>query len=234
VTRLKRGAAFVAIVWTVAATFVAFDVIALRGLDLAMAYPELFGDVLLSPGVSGSTTCVRADRGQEATTGRAAAFSLGVAVGREAIFRQFSTSDTQLLAAISAHVQESASTLGVPAPEAFQPVQLANANREFVAWVEADSATTARTLAQRYSGQACQVYKLGTVWGYSEVVRMVLPAERAVFAAEIRHYAREAGLPDELWQPMVGPFSAEAGSADLEAQMSALTANVVNFLTAEP
>ena len=177
-TRLKQGAAFVAIVWGVAASFVAFDVLALKGMDLAVAYQDLFGNLLLTAATTESRTCVvqpeeRAGGTlsiQETRGAQAGAWLLGLGVGRDAVVRQFSAADSGALTQLAATVEQLADSLGVPAPGVFEPEQIANANREFVAFVEADSRGTAHQLAVGHTGLACQVYKLGAMWGYSGVV----------------------------------------------------------------
>lgn len=230
--RLKRAAAFVAIVWGVALSFVALEIAVLRAMDLALGYPDVFGNLLLRPAVSESTSCLTqpADAGREQPGTRADAFALGVAAGREAVFRQWARSNPAAIEPLAAQVQQEAAALEVPPPGSFVPQRLANANSEFVAWIEADRQGTARQLAGRYSPQACHAYKLGAVWGYSEVVRMALPTKPAVFRIEIRHYARQIPVPEELWRPMLQPAAAPAGSPELEAEMMAVSARVVEFL----
>lgn len=232
-TRLKRAAAFVAIVWGVALSFVAFEVAILRGMDLALTHPDVFGSLLLRRDVSESTSC-DAGPADPATPGRrgarADAFTLGVGLGREAVFRQWARSNPAAVDPLAAHVQQAAESLGVPAPGSFVPQRLANANTEFVAWLEADRHATAQRLAALHSPQACHAYKLGAVWGYSEVVRMALPGRPAVFRVEIRHYARQIPVPEALWRPMLEPSAAPAGSAELEAEMAAVSAQLVAFL----
>ena len=56
-SRFRNLVAFVAIVWGVATTFVAFDMVALGGVDLVLSYPALFGDIALSRTVTQSTSC---------------------------------------------------------------------------------------------------------------------------------------------------------------------------------
>ena len=235
--RLKRAAAFVAIVWGVALSYVAFEVAALRAMNVALAYPEVFGGLVLSPTVSASTTCVagpvEGSGVRESPAARAGSFALGVSVGHEAVFRQWARSNPQAIAPLTAEVQKAATALGVPPPGSFVPQRLADANREFVAWIEADDRGSARQLATRYASPACHAYKLGAVWGYSEVVRLALPDHRAAFGVEIRHYAQQIRIPDELLRPMLQPSSSPAGSAELEREMAAAGARLIAFLTEE-
>lgn len=236
--RLTRVVAFVAIVWAVAGTFIALDVVARRGLDVAIGHPELFGEVMLSPAVSRSTICSPAPAMEahhrppalQPSDLRTGAWTLGLAVGRDAILRQFSVTDPDARRALSAGIERAAGRLAVPAPEAFVPRNLATGNLEFIAFVESDTRNTARTLARQYSSQACELYKLGAVWGYSELVRLETPGHRAIFAVEIRHYARRAGLPDDLWRPMHEPTRAAATREELEASTAALTETVTRHL----
>jgi hypothetical protein len=81
------------------------------------------------------------------------------------------------------------------------------------------------------SPQACELFKLGALWGYSEMIRPALPGERAVFAMEIRHHARRAEVPEPLWSPMMQRVPADAKSEDVIAQMTPLTNGVTTYLT---
>jgi hypothetical protein len=232
--RLKRAAAFVAIVWGVAGSYLAFEVATMRAMNVVLAYPDIIGGLVLSRSVSESTTCVagpvQGSSARNPLAARADSFALGVTVGHEAVFRQWARSNPQIIAPLTADVQKGAAALGVAAPGRFRPQQLADANREFVAWIEADDQGTARELASRYAPQACHAYKLGAVWGYSEVVRLALPDHRAAFGVEIRHYAQQIPVPAELWRPMLQPSSFPAGSAELEREMAATSARLVAFL----
>ena len=232
--RLKRAAVFVAIVWGVAASYVAFEVAAIRATNLALAYPGVFEGVLLPKVVSESTSCqaALAEGGGERdlAAARAGSFALGVAVGHEAVFRQWARSNPGLIEPLAADVQKAAAGLGVSSPGSFVPQRLAEANQEFIGWIEADDRGTARQLAGRYAPEACHAYKLGAAWGYSEVVRMALPSHRAAFAVEIRYYAQQIPIPEALWTPMLEPSSFPAGSAELESEMDAARGRIVAFL----
>ena len=55
------------------------------------------------------------------------------------------------------------------------------------------------------------------------------PGTLHIFAIEIRYYARQAGLPDELWQPML-ETQPSASRAEVRARIDALTLNITKFL----
>jgi hypothetical protein len=239
-TRIKRALAFIAIVWAVAGSYVVFELASSGGTDLALSHPELFGDLLLSRATTKSTTCVvapgetadAAGGGVSAAEARAASWLLGVTLGADAVVRQLRTTDPQSLDTI-AQMTRVGEVLGVPAPVAFVPRQVANAHREFVQFVEADGRKTAHQLAVRYAPQACELYKLGAFWAYSSAVRVMLPGTRATYEAEIRHYARRAALPEHLWRPMVEPPPAADGAARV-ANDQAATAGVTAYLMTPP
>ena len=161
---------------------------------------------------------------------RVGAWLLGVSLGRDAVVRQLSGANPQSLEQTAARLRVLAARLGVPTPPLFRPIQIANANTEFVAFVETDASETARGLAAAFSPRACELFKLAALWGYSEMVRPVLPGERAVFALEIRHHARRAEVPEALWTPMMERLPANAKAEEVMNQMTILTNGVTTYL----
>jgi hypothetical protein len=237
-SRFRNIIAFVAIVWGVATTFVAFDMVALGAIDFVLSYPALFGDIALSRTVTQSTSCelLPGDSPErrapvvDAGEARVGAWLLGLSLGREALLRQHAGSNVQALDELGVGRSALADRLGVPAPDLFRVEQMANANIEFVAFVEQDSGSTAHDLAVTFSPQACELFKLGALWGYSEMIRPALPGERAVFAMEIRHHALRAAVPEPLWNPMLQRVPADAKFDDVIAQMTTLTNGVTAYL----
>jgi hypothetical protein len=241
-SRLRSAAAFVAIVWGVAATFVAVEVVALRGFDLARFNPAVFGNIALSRTVTESTSCVVSEDGRArerppqplgTNDARMGAWLLGLNLGRDAVFRQYADANNPFLGQLADGSRQLADRLGVPSPAVFRPVQIANANTEFVAFVEHNESETPSRLASSFSPQACELFKLGALWGYSEMVRPALPGERAVFAMEIRHHALRAGVPEQLWTPMLQPTPANATAEEVLSQMETLTGGVTTYLAGQ-
>jgi hypothetical protein len=240
-TRLKHSAAFVAIVWGVALTFVGFDLLALMGVDLAIANRDLTGNMMMSSATAQSKSCIVQPeetagasgilQGQNATDLQTRAWLLGLGLGRDAVIRQYTPPESQGLAEFKTILDQVAGDLGVPAPGVFVPEYIANANTEFVVFVETDNQGTAHRLAVNYAPRVCQIYKLGALWGYSSVVRGALAGERAVFSLEIQHYARETGVPDPLWRPMLERTPAEATPSELQSDTASLTEGVTKYFS---
>ena len=238
-SRVRRAIAFVAIVWGVAATFVAFEVISMSAFDLALSNPAIFGDLILSETVTESSSCAAPAGGERAqpptplseADARVGPWLLGVSLGRDAVFRQYASSDRQVLDQLARGRDDLAARLSVPSPQPFTPAQIANANTEFVVFIEQGNAMdTARRLAATHSPRACELFKLGAVWGYTEMVRPILPGERAVFGMEIRHYARRADLPEPLWSPMLQVTAADAKREEIIAATEAMTDGITKYL----
>jgi hypothetical protein len=237
-TRLRHIAAFVAIVWAVAATFVGFELLSEKGMDFALAHPSLFGRILLSRSTQASTACVvqagetsgETAHGISPADARTASWMLGFRVGQDAQARMSSTVTRPVLQASADGIARLAGALNVPVPAAFAPRQLLQSNTEFVSFVEADAQTTAHQLAVSHSPQACRLYKLGALWGYATIARMSLAGERSIYAVEIQHYATELGLPKALWQPFVDPTPRDGTAPQINAESMALTEAVTTYL----
>ena len=113
----------------------------------------------------------------------------------------------------------------------FRPNRLAEAYTEFVTYIESSDRTTARQLATRYDRGACELYKLGALWGYSTLVRAVLAGERAVFGPEIRHHAAAFGLPEPLYLPVTLRTPADRTGEQLAEESMTFTQAVTEHLS---
>ena len=232
--RLESAATFVGIVWLVAGSFALFEIAAIRGMDVALAYPSLFGRVLLSDALQQSAACVVMPgeigdrRPTQALPALALAWSLGLQLGQDAVARQWSGIDPDVLEGSAQDIGERAARLGVPHPRPFVPERKAEALGEFSDLVERDPQGTAHGLAVLYAPEACEVFKLGAYWGYSALLRSAVPDSRAVYSVQIHHYARRLGIPDALWQPMIarpaGNPTRKAAGADAERWTEAMRA----------
>lgn len=237
-SRLKGFLAFVSIVWLVAASFIALEVVALRGADILFAYPDTLGHHLLSDSTKSSTVCDVAPGERSESAGqdigpelaRAAAWTLGLRVGEEVVVRQTPEAPEDMRERAATAVQRLADSLSVPRPAPFSWRQAAMAYAEFVDYVEVDSSSTAHQVAVLYSPDACRLYKLGSFWGYSSLIRPAVPGSRSLHAAVIHHYARALGLPDALWKPMYDPSPAEGTFDSISEDTRKLTEGMTKYL----
>ncbi len=234
-TRLRHLLLFLAIVWGVAGTFVVLEIVSLHGMDFVVGHPEWFGDLALPSAIKRSTSCDAAADGRAGSPALSAAdvrvgsWLLGMRLGRDAQARQSPTVQPAVLAQSAAGLQSLAGLLAVPAPALFTPANRLMANTEFVEFLERDESGTARGLASAYSPRACQILKLGGLWGYASLSRFALPGEPSIYAMEIAHYARQTALPDALWKPMIVRTPRTATPDDINAESTKLTAAVTQY-----
>jgi hypothetical protein len=239
-TRLKRAGLFVAIVWSLAATFVAIEWLALLATQLAASNPAVVGEVLV-PAITQESKACLVDPGERAAEAKQMAGSealllawwLGISVGRDADTRQGFGSDARTANAAAAMVREHVALLAVPAPAAFVVKQTANAPTEFLEAIELDEQRTAHTLAVSYSPDTCRLYKVGALWGYLMATRANVGQNFAVLSIALRHHARQMQLPEHLWEPMVGTPRGATGK-ERQAEILALTDAVAKYFQAAP
>jgi hypothetical protein len=234
-TRLKQASLFVAIVWALAGSFVAFDLLFLSAFDATLATPVALDKLALPEATQHSTACKVAPGEAANQAGplgapdaKADAWMLGVRFGSDTQAGG-PTQDSTNPQPVS-EVERLAARLAVPLPGVFSARLLANAHAEFVTHVEADASGTAHRLAVRYSPQACQLYKLGAFWGYTMWIRVGVPGKRTAMAIPINYYGRQAGLPEQFTKAMVTPASADTSRADRAAEAIALTEAVMKHL----
>jgi hypothetical protein len=246
-SRIKRVAVFVALVWTVAASFIAFDRGALAGFGMLLNTSG--GRALaLSSTVRNSKTCTPeegapGDGTSQISDVAATAWVLGLMVGTHAFTSRWESSTAsseaqqhwralanERSARTARNIEKLAAQLQVPQPRRFTGQELADANTAFMSAVEADADRTARRIARRYSEMACHLYKLGAYWGYASEVSNALPSERSAFGPEIEYHARKAGVPDDLWEPALAPRHASASSEELAAETLQLTQAITSHL----
>jgi hypothetical protein len=237
--RLKHVALFVAIVWALAGSFVAFELLALLATDVMVANPGALGDLALPQATQQSTACKVAPGEAADQPGplaapeaKADAWMLGVHFGSDT--QSGAPSRDRTNAQSVSEVERLAGRLAVPAPGPFSARQIANAHDEFVSHVEADAGGTAHQLAVKYSPEVCQLYKLGALWGYTMWIRVALPGTSTAMVVPINYYARQTGLPEPLTTTMTTPASADGSRADRAAEAIALTEAVTKHLAGAP
>jgi hypothetical protein len=253
--RVKPLAAFLAIVWGVAASFVAFESATISGFSWLAEPGGALADLALPAAVKNSRLC-RADgnpsvpRHRFSPDNRAAAWMLGTRMGLftranllardtarppgDPQSREWVAAQRRFADGTAADVERLSAALNVPRPPVFTPVNQATINIEFVPFVEGADNSTGRALAVGYGSDACELYKMGAYWGFSMWVRTALPGEPNIYAREINYYARRLGLPESLWRPLIARTPANASGPTLAAEVDAATDSVTAHLQRAP
>jgi len=250
--RVKRVAAFFAIVWGVAASFAGFDLF-FRGLSSRlMETGGVFESFAPLSALENSEVC-RVEPADSNSAGRRAppdirsrAWALGVQMGLHARAALIVAENTQAssserakasvegqrraVAGVAAELERLAGALNVPRPAAFAPANPTTVLIEFVPFVEGNENNTGRALATAYGRDACELYKMGAYWGFSVLMRAMVPGEVNVFDGEIAYYARRLEVPESIWRPMVARTPSNATSDALITEGDAATAQVTAYL----
>lgn len=248
-TRLKRVAVFVAIVWALAASFVAFDLAALASFDLVLGTSA--GRTLgMSADVRDSTSCtVPADAHPDPARvddAAATAWVLGLMAGTRAFVSRWDDDRTvgadgqpprwltiahDRSAQAARNVTQLAADLRVPPSAPFEASGRVDANTAYVTAVERNDDETARSIAALYGESVCHLYKLGEYWGFASELRVAIPGQRSAYSIEIEHHARKADVPDRLWTPVLAATPSNATTEALAADTNALSMAITEHLT---
>ena len=151
----------------------------------------------------------------------AGAFRLGSKLGFLASARNAETSATQAVAQETAAVSAMAVALGVPAPVLGPLPPRTERLAVFDDSLQHDRWCIVGTLERRFSPRHGALFRFGAYSGYALFVRSALPEIGAPFVAEIRYYAVRSGVPEELWQPLIGNLS---GMSRAQAQQKLMEA----------
>jgi hypothetical protein len=238
-SRLRRGLLFVAIVWSVAAAFQLLFYGIPWLLDRAVKSGWL-ADTFVIPRPARPTDCSAAIRdvpqgAPDAATlsqARVAAYELGLVVGMATGARNAGMAGDGDQGQLQATRHALASQLGLPAPEIPTAHRMANALHDFEVHIATDPQCIGARLAKRYSDEHDALYRFGAFAGHSAVYRGAAPQLGALFVADLRHYGKAAGLPEDAWRPLIAAPSATPG-AQAQAAARAAVGRIDSLLRAQ-
>jgi hypothetical protein len=104
--------------------------------------------------------------------------------------------------------------LGIPSLALPEHGRSAYALREFSVFLEEDTPCVAAALQFRHSPRHAALYKFGATVGFASVYRRLAPTLADVLAPEVRIYGSAAGLPANLYAPLLGQSIASGPGAD--------------------
>jgi len=137
-------------------------------------------------------------------------------------------------AALLALPQQVSVVIGVEAPALPTIQHAANALYEFQVFVEADPRCIAAQIGDKYSARQAALYKFALIAGHAAVYRIKAPAGGAQLASAIRVYGSQAGIPPELWQPLVEPSIESLPGADPAQKISFWVSRLEEHLKEKP
>jgi hypothetical protein len=99
----------------------------------------------------------------------------------------------------------------------------AYAIREFTVFLEEDAPCIATAFQFRYSPRHAALYKFGAAVGFASVYRGLAPQLTDVLAPELRVYGSAAGIPADLYTPLLGQPVSRAAAEGQEAVQSVVS-----------
>jgi hypothetical protein len=229
---LRRPALFVAIVWSLALAFLILDTVTYRLIDWGYRSALISDEYgMPTPSHEAVATCAARVQNSTATSStvatpqqaRLVAWKMGTGFGFAVALERAGAID-------AAKRQEAVNEIGplgqmllVPTPIPPPSGPSAGALPEYGQLVEDDEACTSAFLAHRYGPPVSHLYKLGALTGFAVVYRTICPQCGALFIAQVRHHAKEAGLPAESWGPFTqAPPNDESAEVRQQKAMEAL------------
>ncbi len=98
--------------------------------------------------------------------------------------------------------------LGIPPLALPQHRRSAYALREFAESLEEDPPCVAAAFQFRHTPRHAALYKFGATVGFVSTYRRMVPQLNDVLTPELRLYGSAAGIPAELYAPLLGPSTA--------------------------
>jgi hypothetical protein len=219
-SRMRRALTFLAVVWSIGATFLALDagMVELTSLFSSKSLPANL--VLPRQSQAAFLHCGQIVKGlrppaQDASVvqqSRYLAWRLGYMLG---------SADASLTSGIAsrAPVEDAlrqslpaTDALGIPSLELPQHGRAAYALREFTGSLEEDTQCVAASLEVRYSPRHAALYKFGAAFGFASVYRRLMPQLDDILAPQLRIYGTAAGVPANLYTALGQPFSNAPGT----------------------
>lgn len=209
-SRAGRALIFLAIVWSIAAAFLALNIGIPALFDQAVESRWIPDSLVLPNAAKLSAHCPSGNEPREKLGDarlrevRHAAWRMGFEVGSLTGLAGMGRLDVAKLPESFERLKAFAGGLNVPAPVLPEIGQSANALHEFAVHIETDPQCTAATLSQHYGEGERAIYKLSAYIGHSASRRIAFPEISAVlFLSEIRHHAKSANVPERLLQPLL-------------------------------
>jgi hypothetical protein len=232
IDRLRGLALFVAIVWSIALAFLILDTVTYRLIDWGYR-SAIISDEYGMPTPSGEAVATCAAHVQNSTAisstaftpqqARLVAWKMGTGFGFAVALERAGAIDAAKRQEAVNEISPLSQVLLVPIPIPPPSGPSAGAIPEYGQFIEDDQACTSAFLAHRYGLPVSHLYKLGGLTGFAVVYRTVCPQCGALFVPQVRHHAKEAGLPEESWRPFTQtPPNDESAEGRQQKAMGAL------------
>ena len=229
--RPRRALMFLAVVWSIGAGFLVLQALFLQMSDFSLGHLVPVEMGLAKQSAAGAAHCrdvlktVAVVNQGAVSASRYGAWNLGFQLGFAGAIH-----DASRITKTLADAQTLAHSLGVP-EVALPKGHAAYGMRDFSVSLEEDPQCVSATLAARYSAQHASLYKLGAAVGLAMVYRAAISDTGAILEPEIKSYGRTAGVPPELWQPLLEKrIAIEPGSGSRVAAVQGMVRRLDSYI----
>lgn len=238
-SRLRNALLFVVIAWSIAGAFQllfwAGPWLVDRGVKAGW-----MPDGIVKPRPVQTVDCTAAVQGMpqreldDATRNRArvAAYELGFNLGLVTGARNAGAGDAADGASTREERDRLARELALPRPGIPPLRQLVDALHEFEVYMIADPECIGARLERGYSREHDALYRFGAFVGHSLAYRGATPQLGPLFVADLRRYGQAAGLPEDVWRPLLEASSRRPGQ-EAWAEAATIAKNILAYLEAE-
>ena len=219
-SRMRRVLTFIAVVWSVAAAFLALEAGMLELTSLVSSQPLSANLVLARQSQAGFLHCQEilnslpppAQDARVVQQSRYLAWRLGYILGSA---DASITSGIAKRPAVENALRRSlpaTGALGIPSLALPRQGRSAYALVEFSGSLEEDPQCVSAALESRYSPKYAALYKFGASVGFACFYRRLAPQLNDVLAPQLRIYGSAAGVPADLYTPLLGPLPTVPGA----------------------
>jgi hypothetical protein len=232
IDRFRSLTLFIAIVWSIALAFLILDTVTYRLIDWGYRSAIISDEYgMPTPSREAVATCaahVQNSTGASSTAvtsqqARLVAWEMGTGFGFAVALERAGAIDGAKRQEAVNEIAPLAQVLNAPTPIPPPSGPSAGAIPEYGQFIEDDQACTSAFLGHRYGLPVSHLYKLGALTGFAVVYHTVCPQCGALFVPQIRHHAKQAGLPEESWRPFTQtPPNDESAEGRRQKAMAAL------------
>jgi hypothetical protein len=223
--RVRRTLVFLVVVWSIGAAFLALEASMTQLSSIGSSKVLPANIVLPRQSQAAYEHCQEVVKGlpppvQDANVSQWAryfAWRLGYALGSGDASLGVGIADRSAVEDALRQSLPITTELGIPSLSLPQHGRSGYALREFTVFLEEDTPCVAAALQFRYSPRHAALYKFGAAAGFAGLYRRLAPQLNDVLAPELRLYGSAAGIPENLYTPLL--VQSVAGSGANEGQV---------------
>jgi len=236
--RVRRTLVFLAVVWSIGGLFLALEAV-MRELSWFSASKSLPATLVLpKQSHAAFLHCQEVVKGLPAPTHTPEiakrtsylVWSIGYMLGSADASTAAGIANQ---AAVEAALRQSlpvTNALGTPPLALPRHGRSSYALAEFSTFLEEDPPCVAAALESRYSPKYAALYKFSAAVGFAGLYRRLAPQLNGVLAPQLRIYGAAAGIPADLYSPLLSPSLATGPGPDAERTVQSVVSQIDTYV----